>query len=43
MDMEKIKIELKRYYAGKIRVFCSSSNEGRTEGDIEAMGMRLAA
>lgn len=43
MDMERIKIELKRYYEGKVKIFISSTNEGRTEGDIEAMGMRLAS
>lgn len=41
--MEKIKVELKRYFEGKVRVYTSSSNEGRTEGDIDSMGMRLAA
>jgi pimeloyl-ACP methyl ester carboxylesterase len=43
LDMEKIKVELKRYFDGKVRVYTSSSNEGRTEGDIDSMGMRLAA
>lgn len=41
--MEKLKVELKRYYDGRVRVYASSSNEGRTEGDIDSMGMRLAA
>ena len=43
MDMEKIKVELKRYYEGKVRIFSSSCNEGRTEGEIESMGLRLAS
>ncbi len=43
LDMEKLKVELKRYYDGRVRVYASSSNEGRTEGDIDSMGMRLAA
>ena len=38
-----MKIELKRYYEGKIKIFVSACNEGRTEGDIEGMGMRLAS
>jgi hypothetical protein len=42
LDMEKIKVELRRYYDKRIRVYISTSNEGRTEGDIENMGMRLA-
>jgi hypothetical protein len=41
--MEKLKVELKRYFDGRVRVYASSSNEGRTEGDIDSMGMRLAA
>ena len=32
LDMEKLKVELKRYYEGRIRIFISSANEGRTEG-----------
>jgi hypothetical protein len=42
-DMDKIRVELKRYYGTKVRIFISSTNEGRTEGDIDSMGMRLAA
>ncbi|CAM6005907.1 unnamed protein product [Sphagnum balticum] len=41
--MEKIRVELRRYYDGRIKVYTSSSNEGRTEGDIDSMGLRLAA
>ena len=43
LDMEKLRTEMRRYYEGNVRVFTSSTNEGRTEGDIDAMGMRLAA
>lgn len=43
LDMEKIKVELRRYYDTKFRVYISSANEGRTEGDIDSLGMRLAA
>ncbi len=42
LDMEKIKVELRRYYDKRVRIYISTSNEGRTEGDIENMGMRLA-
>ena len=34
---------MRRYYEKKVRIFVSSSNEGRTEGDIDTMGMRLAS
>ena len=43
LDMERLRVEMRRYYEGKVRVFTSSANEGRTEGDIDAMGLRLAA
>jgi vacuolar-type H+-ATPase subunit H len=43
LDMEKLKVEMRRYYEGKVRVYASSANEGRTEGDIDSMGLRLAA
>ena len=42
LDMEKIKVELRRYYDYKVKIFISTSNEARTEGHIEAMGERLA-
>ncbi len=40
--MEKIKVELRRYYDFKVKLYISSSNEARTEGDIDEMGQRLA-
>lgn len=43
MDMERLKIEMRRYYDKSIKIFVSSTNEGRTEGEIELMGMRLAS
>ena len=43
LDMEKIKVELRRYYEDKVRILISSSNEGKTEGDIEEMGYRLSS
>lgn len=42
LDMEKLKIEMKRYHQGKIKVYVSTANESRTEGDIDGMGFRLA-
>ena len=30
LDMEKLKVELRRYYDRKVRVYISSANEGRT-------------
>lgn len=42
LDMEKMKVELKRYLGKRARILVSMSNEGRTEGDIDAMGVRLA-
>lgn len=35
LDMEKIKVELRRYYDYKVKVYISTSNEARTEGDID--------
>jgi hypothetical protein len=43
LDMEKIKSELRRYYDFRVKMYISTSNEARTEGDIEEMGTRLAA
>lgn len=43
LDMEKLKVELKRYYEGKVRVHSATTNEGRTETDIDSLGMRLAS
>lgn len=43
LDMEKLKVELRRYYDSKVRIYISRGNEARTEGDIEEMGNRLAA
>ena len=42
LDMEKLRIELKRYHQSKIKLYVSTSNESRTEGDIDGMGLRLA-
>lgn len=30
LDMEKIKVELRRYYDYKVKLYISSSNEART-------------
>ena len=43
LDMEKLKAELRRYYDARVKVYISSSNEARTEGNIDDMGVRLAA
>ena len=43
LDMEKMKSEIRRYYDSRVRVYISSSNEARTEGNIDDMGVRLAA
>lgn len=40
--MEKIKSELRRYYDFRVKVYISSANEARTEGNIDDMGVRLA-
>ena len=43
LDMEKIKSQLRRYYDFRIKMYISTSNEARTEGNIDQMGTRLAA
>ena len=41
--MEKLKVELRRYYEGTVRVHSATTNEGRTESDIDSLGLRLAS
>ena len=43
LDLEKLRVELKRYYEGRCKVYISTANEGRTESDIDQMGVRLAS
>lgn len=39
--MDRLKIEIRRNFKEKVHVVCSCSNEGRTEGNIDQMGVRL--
>lgn len=41
LDMDRLKIEIRRNFKEKVHVVCSCSNEGRTEGNIDQMGVRL--